>query len=101
MKPRKPIPRVSKARRARSGKPGKLGIIRLWGKDMEPLRTSVFLRDCLRCRECGKDVTFATGHLAHIRSRGAGGSDTEENTRLLCGDCHRDEHQKGIGYGRN
>lgn len=71
---------------------GNLGRIRLKGKPLEDLRRRVFVRDDWKCRECGAPCSWANGHLAHIQSRGAGGSDTEENTRLLCGDCHRAEH---------
>ena len=71
---------------------GKLGIIHLKGKAMEELRRRVFVRDGWACRGCGASCSWASGHLAHIKSRGAGGSDTEENTRLLCGNCHRAEH---------
>jgi len=53
------------------------------------------------CEECGEWVplldngvfdVFTCAHLAHIRSRGAGGSDTPENTRILCPKCHMGEH---------
>ena len=76
----------------RSGIPGKLGRIRLKGKALEELRRSVFVRDGWKCSNCWKPCSWTSGHLAHIQSRGAGGSDTEANVRLLCGDCHRAEH---------
>ena len=79
-------------RRERSGIPGKLGRVRLTGQALADLRRRVFTRDGWACKDCGRPCSWATGHLAHIKSRGAGGSDTEENTRLLCGDCHRTEH---------
>jgi 5-methylcytosine-specific restriction endonuclease McrA len=72
----------------RSGIVGKTGRIRLKGKALEELRIAVFQRDGFRCHECDKRVTWKTGHLAHIVSRGTGGSDTMENTRVLCSDCH-------------
>ena len=76
----------------RSGVPGKLGRLRLKGKALESLRRRVFERDGWHCRECLVGCSWDSGHLAHIISRGAGGSDTEDNTRLLCGDCHHAEH---------
>jgi 5-methylcytosine-specific restriction endonuclease McrA len=72
----------------RSGVVGKTGRIRLTGKALEALRIAVFQRDVFRCSECDRRVTWESGHLAHIISRGAGGSDTMENTRVLCPDCH-------------
>ena len=77
---------------------GKTGTIRVDGRDMEALRRFVFVRDKWMCRECGAVCSWVTGHLAHIKSRGAGGSDTPDNTRLLCGDCHRHEHQHGRNH---
>jgi 5-methylcytosine-specific restriction endonuclease McrA len=71
---------------------GKLGRIRLKGGDLASLRRRVFVRDRWLCRECGRGCGWVTGHLAHIVSRGAGGSDTEANTRLLCAECHMKEH---------
>ncbi|MHB1952166.1 MAG: HNH endonuclease [Sulfobacillus sp.] len=59
---------------------------------MRDLRYRVFRRDGFRCCECGIPQTLQSGHLAHIVSRGAGGEDTEENTRLLCWKCHAAAH---------
>ena len=80
----------------RSGVVGNLGRIRLKGPALEALRRRVFLRDKWTCRECGAICGWASGHLAHIISRGAGGSDTEENTRLLCAECHDKEHRPKV-----
>jgi 5-methylcytosine-specific restriction endonuclease McrA len=33
--------------------------------------------------------------MAHIRSRGAGGSDVIDNVRALCHACHMREHSNG------
>lgn len=74
---------------------GKLGIIRRNGKDMAQLRQEVFERDKFRCCDCGKLVSWDSGHLAHIKSRGAGGSDVELNLRTLCALCHAKEHNAG------
>ena len=72
----------------RSGIPGKLGIIRLKGPALAALRRARFTMDRWKCVDCGRPVSWASGHLAHIVGRGAGGSDTMENTRTKCDDCH-------------
>ncbi len=72
----------------RSGVPGKLGIIRLKGPALAALRRARFAMDHWKCADCGRSVSWASGHLAHIVGRGAGGSDTMENTRTKCDDCH-------------
>ena len=93
---------ISKTRRARSGVAGKLGIVRLYGDDLAALRRRVYERDKGQCQFvlqgvpnhcatviCGKQLpfdgdVFTRAHMAHIQGKGAGGSDTEANTRLLC-----------------
>jgi len=72
----------------RSGVVGKTGIIRLRGPALAALRRSRFVMDHWKCVDCGATVSWASGHLAHVLSLGAGGSDTLENTRAKCGDCH-------------
>jgi 5-methylcytosine-specific restriction endonuclease McrA len=79
----------------RSGVVGKTGRIRLKGPALEALRRRVFTRDKWCCCICGEPCGWVSGHLAHIQSRGAGGSDTEENTRLLCAECHMKSHNCG------
>lgn len=72
--------------------------VRLKAQAMRELRFEVFRRDGWKCVDCGVPVRWdgiGAGHLAHIRSRGAGGSDTLSNTRLLCSACHRGEHNGG------
>src|ERR1039458_1688449 len=89
MKPRKAIPRVSKARRARSDVPGKTGRVRLYGAALEALRNECWERDKGICQSTGvslyKNPRYVGDPLAydmaHIVSRGAGGSDTLENVR--------------------
>lgn len=86
-------------------KVGKLGIVRLTGKDMVQLRRDVFERDGYRCKHfippnmraqfCNKLVSWEYGHLCHIKSRGAGGSDTTENTFVGCAECHMKSHNVG------
>jgi 5-methylcytosine-specific restriction endonuclease McrA len=76
--------------------------IRLKGKPMEALRRACFERDQYRCSECDTLVTWdgyfiGRGQMAHIKSRGAGGSDELSNVRTLCQKCHIEiEH----GYGK-
>ena len=74
--------------------------IRLKGDAMLKLRLDMWDRDTGRCCDCGEQVSWfdtgeRTGEMAHIRSRGANGSDTLENVRLLCRRCHRNSHNCG------
>ncbi len=78
---------------------GKLGIERRTGKDMKSLRTACLYRDGTKCRECGvtvwdhlPDYHPQKYDMAHIKSRGAGGSDVLENVKTLCHQCHMLEH---------
>lgn len=74
---------------------------RLKGDAMTALRLFVFTRDKFRCQHvlrrdkegqpvaiCGKEVTWETGHLAHIVSRARGGPDHPDNCVCKCSDCH-------------
>ena len=95
--------------RARRNKPevviGKVsGKVRLSGSAMENLREIQYRKAGGRCQwpECGKLLplygsVFTRAHLAHLQSRGAGGSDSIENTRILCPPHHLiSEHTKGL-----
>ena len=82
----------------------KPGTVRLKGKKMEALRVACFLRDRGRCKQCARRVALTeldarwdmpVMHLAHIRSRGAGGEDQLFNVRVLCPECHIKEHNGG------
>lgn len=42
------------------------------------------------CEYCGKKKCWTNKH--HIKSKGSGGNDTEENLIELCGACHRNVH---------
>lgn len=94
----KPIPKVAKGKAKRSGKPGKLGIVRLYGKAKTALRRECYARDNEGCVECGDWVPFSGPlmhrmHMAHIVGLGRGGSDILSNVRTLCYSCHLiDEH---------
>lgn len=76
---------------------GKLGIERRTGKDLQQLRRDCWERDHGWCQECGRATNYDDGYLnrfdmAHIKSRGAGGSDVLENVRTLCHQCHMISH---------
>ena len=58
----------------RSGVVGRTGRLRLTGQALADLRRRVFVRDGWKCRKCSAPCSWASGHLAHIQSRGAGGS---------------------------
>ena len=82
---------------------GKYGRVRRKGTDMEDLRRDCFNRDGGRCTDCGvtvfdglPDWHHRKAHMAHVVSRGRGGSDAIENVHTLCGACHLvEEHQGG------
>ena len=76
-------------------KVGKLGIVRLEGKDLASLKLACKDRDGWRCVKCGRwvsdevhECSIHRAHAAHIIGRGRGGSDVLENLRTLCSDCH-------------
>lgn len=46
------------------------------------------------CEYCGKKNCYTNTH--HIRSKGAGGDDIEENLIELCGACHAKAHSGEI-----
>ena len=76
----------------RSGVVGKTGRVRLRGDALAALRRQCFVRDGWACTVCLCPISWASGHMAHIKSRGAGGSDVLTNLVTKCGDCHRAEH---------
>ena len=99
---RKPIKRFNKERRARSGVPGKLGIVRLYGKDLEGLRRQCWERDvsCCQWPGCGVWCRWESGysdsgHMTHIKNKRMYG-DTIDNVRVLCATHHLiHEHNAG------
>ncbi|PYU21176.1 MAG: hypothetical protein DMG30_18410 [Acidobacteria bacterium] len=44
---------------------------------------------------CEKRITWGSFHLAHIVSRGRGGSDVLSNVLAVDPECHAAEHRKG------
>ena len=104
-KQRKPIPHISAKRRARSGVPGKCGIIRLYRNALEALRDACWERDKGECQTCASPLIRYPAwegdpnayHMAHIRNKRMYG-DTLENVRALCGCCHtRDKAEHNCG----
>lgn len=77
---------------------------RLKGEDMEALRREVFERDGYLCQHmkvvmidwklgklykmCREPVSWESGHLAHVVSRGRGGKDEASNCVTKCAACH-------------
>lgn len=83
---------INKRRRSRSGIPGKLGIVRLYGADLEALRRECFERDGYRCVPCGKAVIWEagfwnSGHMAHRKNKRMYG-DFIDNVDTKCIECH-------------
>lgn len=67
--------------------------IRLKDKALTELRIKAYTRDGEMCVECQKwlplegDI-YTRAHMAHKKSRGAGGGDTLDNVEIRCYDCH-------------
>lgn len=76
------------------------GRVRRKGAALEQLRRQCWLQHNETCQNCGERVYYTARFagdplaydMAHIKSRGAGGSDTLENVRCLCHSCHMQEH---------
>jgi hypothetical protein len=105
VKPRKPIPRstkpiaktpIKRTKRHPETRVGKLGRVRLTGKALESLRRECFERDHYTCTcGCGEQVTWEMGDMAHIVSRGAGGSDVIDNVTTMTHEHHMKSHNCG------
>lgn len=52
-------------------------------------------RDGKACRVCGR-VVLVGAHHHHIKPRSLGGANTTSNLIRICGDCHRNIHDKRI-----
>jgi 5-methylcytosine-specific restriction endonuclease McrA len=81
--------------------------VRLRGAAKKKFRRQVYLRAHGKCAGCGLPAplydydgnfnVFTCGHIAHIKSYGAGGGDTMDNVTWKCYQCHIiNEHMKGI-----
>lgn len=81
----------------------KSGRVRLTGKELAALRAERWQVDGGACRKCGIPTYFNARFagdpqaydMAHIKSRGAGGSDSIENVETLCHKCHMAMHTQG------
>ena len=92
---RSPIVRKRKYRKGEETV-GKTGRIRLRGSKLEALRRECFERDGYVCTcGCKEPVTWEDGDMAHIVSRGAGGSDILSNVKTMAHVCHMREHTEG------
>lgn len=72
----------------------------LTSDEKETVRLHVFERAKERCEKCLRRVIFEAGfwtsmHLAHTKSRGAGGSWSPSNLKCLCLECHLKSHNCG------
>lgn len=104
----KQLAKANRPKRKPERRVGKVsGTVRLSGLAMERLREERYRLDRGRCTWTGCGVwlplygsVFNRAHLAHIKSRGAGGGDTIENTRIRCYTHHiESEHTKGLKDG--
>jgi len=83
-----------KPREHKESAPWRRKKIRLNGREMSELRQNAFARSEGECENsiegerCPARISWQTFHLAHIVSRGRGGSDTLENVLACCQLCH-------------
>lgn len=101
--PIKRSPLKPKARQHKQSMPWRRSKIRLSGPEMKDLRQSAFARSEGRCENsvtpdgtrCPVRINWMNFHLAHIVSRGRGGSDELSNVLAACQKCHEaDTHNQ-------
>lgn len=105
MKRSTPLRRYTRLKAKRSKPRNRKTVVRLTGNALTILRLQCWVRDGIWCKECGQRTYWEPRYegdpqaydMAHIVSRGAGGSDVLENVRALCHACHMKEHQEGRG----
>ena len=64
--------------------------IRLSKKEYQALRLVIYTKQYGICKGCGFWFPENRFSLHHIKSRGAGGDDSEENVEGYCVGCHPD-----------
>jgi 5-methylcytosine-specific restriction endonuclease McrA len=95
---------VSLKRHKRSGKPGRTGIVRLYGKALTKLRRDCFDRDRFICVDCARTVAWderdarefdlPIGEMSHVKNKRMYG-DTLDNVVTRCRECHQKSHNCG------
>ena len=68
-------------------------LILTYPPDWDYRREKVIERDGNRCSNCGEHTHL---HLHHLVSLSKGGNNKIENLKLLCADCHSEEHGERI-----
>jgi hypothetical protein len=63
--------------------------------DVGERRQLIFERDKFRCVDCGKEVSWTGGHLAHKGNTKISRCHCMENLRCKCPDCHRQNDHSG------
>ena len=75
--------------------------VRLDAIGMRDLRILAYQRAAGQCENevngerCKQMIWWTSFHLAHLVSRGRGGSDCLENVLATCPECHLAEHRQG------
>jgi cytochrome c553 len=96
-------PLKPKARQHKESMPWRRPKIRLNGSEMLDLRQDAFARSGERCENsvtedgtrCPVRINWMSFHLAHLVSRGRGGSDELANVLAACQRCHdADTHNR-------
>ena len=88
-----------KPRPHRESAPWRPRKIRLNAQEMKELRQNAFARSGGQCENsvtpkgdrCPVRIYWGTGQLAHIVSRGRGGSDELKNVLMCCAECHLED----------
>lgn len=104
---RTPLKRHTRINPKRSTPRRRKTVVRLTGPALRQLRADCWCRDHCDCQICGMFTHYAPRYdgdpfaydMAHIVSRGAGGSDTLDNVRTLCHRCHMAEHNGKLNSG--
>jgi len=94
-------PLKPKPRKVKVSAPWRAPKIRLDAEGMKQLRQSAFFRSKGQCenevdgKRCPKRISWGTFQLAHLISRGRGGSDVLVNVLAVDQECHAAEHRRG------